>query len=259
MLLAVFLVGVFCLSSSAAMAKNVTSANDLGIPEKNGIFNVPGQPELKVRVFVHYPRIKPSPAPSPLLVCGLSDPDSSAVVGQLGWKLPATWKYTLNPYGVPASVGSQKLPTIANQAFAEWTSAIGKKVNISQNSSYTTVDRAKYDGKNIIAWGRTSGSALAVTYTWYNPSTGFVVDVDTIMNQKFPWSWTPYNLTNLCADKFSYDAQNILAHELGHWYGLDDEYEPNYADNTMFGYGSKGEVKKDTLEAGDIAGVAPKY
>ena len=41
--------------------------------------------------------------------------------------------------------------------------------------------------------------------------------------------------------------------------GLADEYTQEYADNTMFGYGSKGETKKNTLTTGDKTGLTAIY
>lgn len=249
---------VLSLSLQKVWAKDDNS--DVGNPpEQEGTYDVPGHPNLKVRVFIHHPKdVKPSPSPTttPLLVCP-SDPNSNALVSTTGWKLPSTWTYTLNTGSVPSSVGSGNIPTIAGNAFTQWVNAVGGKVTISKTSSDTLVSRAKLDGQDIIAWGRTSGTALAVTYTWYNTSTGLVVEVDTIMNQKFPWFWNVAN--NTCTDQNSYDAQDILTHELGHWMGLDDIYTSAYVDNTMYGYGSKGETKKDTLTSGDIAGVVAIY
>ena len=58
----------------------------------------------------------------------------------------------------------------------------------------------------------------------------------------------------------AYDAQEILTHELGHWMGLGDMYDAaNYQNATMYGYGSKAEVKKDTLSTGDISGIGVIY
>jgi hypothetical protein len=75
-------------------------------------------------------------------------------------------------------------------------------------------------------------------------TTLVVVDVDTIMNQKFFRTWTAFDQNNLCAYGSTYDAQEILTHELGHWMGLNDEYDPAYLENTMYGFGGKGEIKK---------------
>ncbi len=160
------------------------------------------------------------------------------------------WTYNLNLSNVPAGVGSSNLPAISANAFGVWQSA-QNQVSFARGGD-TTVTRNKLDYKNIVAWGRTSGTALAVTYTRYYTSTGLVADVDTIMNQKFAWTW------NTCSTS-AYDAQDILTHELGHWMGLDDEYNSAYVYNTMYGYGSPAETLKDTLTSGDVSGLTSIY
>lgn len=248
------------LNPALAKSNDSDDSTDQTIPEKNGTYNVPGRPDLKVRVFVHNPKVKPEikPTPSPSLICDLNDPESANVVSPTSWHLPASWAYNLNPSSVPVSVGSANLAIIAADAFSRWSNASGSKVSLTRGSD-TTAGKATFDRKNIIAWGRTSATALGITYIWYYPSTGLVAEVDTIMNKKFPWSWTSYSAQNRCADQNSYDAQNILTHELGHWMGLDDEYATDYQDNTMYGYGAKGEIKKDTLTSGDISGISMIY
>lgn len=237
-------------SVNLASAKNDKNGD---IPEEDGIYNVPNHPELKVRVFVH--KTKPNPNPEPTLQCNLSDPDSSAVVDPAGWKLPTNWTYNLNPRSVPSSIGSANLSTISSNAFTPWLNAVSG-VNLIRGED-TTINRKGYDGKNIIAWGTASGSALAVTYIWYNQITHEATEVDTIMSQKFYWMWSGGDST--CAYTNSYDAQDIMTHELGHWFGLDDEYTSAYQNNTMYGYGSKGEAKADTLTTGDVLGIQAIY
>lgn len=251
LIIPIFILVLFLNPIDSIFAKNTEG---IDIPEKDGIYNVPGHPELKVRVFVH--KANPRPNPQPLLQCGLSDLGSSAVVDSAGWKLPTNWTYNLNPSSVPSSVGSENLVTMVNNAFEEWTTAINNKVTIIKGSD-TSINRKGLDGKNIITWGRASGSALGVTYIWYNPTTKVVTELDTIMNQKFIWMWSGGGTD--CAYTNSYDAQNILIHELGHWFGLDDEYTSNYENNTMYGYGSKMEVSKNTLTIGDINGIKAIY
>lgn len=247
---------VFTLVFSPVLAQEENNDKDLSI-EKSGTYDVPGRPDLKVKVFVHEPKPqKPSPTQSPVLICPTTDPNSTAVVPSAGWHLPSTWTYFLNSASAPSSVGSGNLSTIADNAFTQWMNAVPGKVNISQAGT-TLANRARFDGQNIIAWGRASASALAVTYTWYYSSSGLVAENDTIFNNRYPWFWNASN--NTCTDSNSYDAQDILTHETGHWLGLDDTYSSVYVDNTMFGYGSKGEVKKDTLTTGDTQGVQAIY
>lgn len=238
-------------------------------PDISGVYEVPEKTGMKVRVFAHPakptppPRPGTSPSPSPsaavsnLLVCGLTDPDSSSVVGKAGWRIPdGNITYLLNTSSVPSTVGSGNLAGIVKSGFDQYKSASFNKINFVQGSN-TSANRARLDGKNIISWGRASSGTLGVTYVWYYPSTGLTAEIDTIMNNRYKWSFSN-SLT--CADNASYDAKNIMIHELGHWMGLDDEY--NFADfgnNTLYGYGSLGEVKKSSLTAGDILGVGAIY
>jgi len=236
---------------------NVHANSSNQAPEKNGDYADIEHPGIRVRVFVHEPksgRPSPTPTPTPTIVCPL-DPDSSSVIPPTGWRLPTNWTYTLNPSSVPSSVGANNLATISGNSFNAWANSTSK-INITNTGNTTSINKAQYDGKNIIAWGRTSGSALAITYTWYNQNTGLAVETDTIFNLKHPWFWSA---DNKCTDANSYDAQNILTHELGHWYGLDDTYTSSYVENTMYGYGSKGENKKNTLTIGDIEGIQAIY
>jgi hypothetical protein len=231
------------------------------LPEQAGLYDVPGHPELKLRVFVYHEKPdkpgKPTP-PSPKEVCNLSDPESTLLVASADWTLPNTWKYRLNTLSVPLTVGANNLPVIASNAYKQWTDAINNhnnQVTITKDSD-TIVDRAVLDNQNIIAWGNAPGSALAVSYIWYNRITKVATEVDTIMNTKSTWYWSQ---KQNCAYQGVYDAQDILTHELGHTMGLDDMYTDKYANHTMYGYGSKGEVKKDTLTQGDISGVQQIY
>lgn len=253
------------LSFGLVSAKNSNDSDEqIALPEQDGTYNVPGRPDLKIRVFVH--RAKPTPNPTPNIICNLPDLDSDTFIGGAGWHLPAgNWTYTLNSDSVPSTVGSTNLAIMAADAFTRWSEATGvsTKVSFTKSVSNTTVIKAALDGKNIITWGRANGSALAITYIWSSNVTGEVREVDTIMNVKFPWSWSnPTNWTssaNICADQNSYDAQSVMTHELGHWLGLNDFYTTEYQNNTMYGYGAKGEIKGTTLSTGDINGIIAIY
>jgi len=246
---------VFALALSFRVGY-VVAKEKQDIPEVDGVYDDPQHPGVKVRVFVHRGRpekpVKPTPPP-PVWQCGLADPNSTATVSAEVWKLPSSWTYNLNPSSVPASVGGENLPKIAQDGFSAW--AQPSRVNFEKGLG-TDVTRQAYDGQNIIAWGRISASALGVTYIRYYSDTGRVVDVDTILNQKYPWTWSDLNT---CTYLETYDAENILTHELGHWVGLDDEYTTPFVNNTMYGYGAKSEVKKDTLTTGDIDGASGIY
>ena len=251
------ILGVLLLLGLTSPVLGKQSAEDFPIPEKNGDYPDPEHPGVRVRVFVHEPR-SPRPSPSPTPVPSCTDLDANDLVSAAGWKLPASWIYNLNPGSAPSSINLASVATIAAEGFEkQWEPAANKKINF-QRGSDTDKNRSAYDGLNIITWGRTSGGALAVTYIRYSTATKLVVDVDTIMNLKFPWSWTPYQI-NLCGNLNTYDAQAVLTHEQGHWLGLDDEYTANYFNHTMYGYGYKGDLKADTLTKGDASGAAVLY
>lgn len=238
-------------------------------PDISGVYEVPERPGMKVRVFAHpakpTPPPKPgtSPSPSPTVVvsgsqvCSLTDPDSNSVVGKAGWKIPSgNITYLLNTSSVPGSVGPGNLAGIVKSGLDQYKSASFNKINFIQGSN-TSTNRARLDGKNIITWGRAGSGTLGVTYVWYYPATGLTAEIDTVMNNRYKWTWSN---SNVCADNTTYDAQNIMTHELGHWLGLNDEYNAGlFGDNTMYGYGAVKEVKKNTLTTGDISGIGAIY
>lgn len=264
MLSVLALLGQPALAASSKEKGHFAPSSETAI--EDGLYDVEGEPNLKVKVHVYKQDArgnngqKPGSGGGPLVLkCNLSDLDSDSVVPSAGWRLPTSSPvtYRLN-LSVPGNVDSGNLGTIAQRAFSSWSEASNGQVSFVRGND-TSVARAQNDGQNIVAWGRTSGTALAVTYTWYNTQTKVAVETDTIFNSKFAWAWSDEELNPNCAYENAYDAQNILAHELGHWMGLGDIYTSEYTDNTMYGYGSKTEVKKNTLTSGDIAGVMAIY
>lgn len=234
---------IFSFSSLVLAQKQ----NSEDLPVIEGIYDVPGRSDLKLRVFVHSPKEKP--LANKVLDC-LDDNSSELLVNKIGWQLPSIFYYKVNYSSAPLSV-RDKLSNIIDYSLTELINASGNKISVQSQGS-VLINKAKLDKQSIIAWGRIPVNALAITYTWYNPQTKEAVEIDTIFNnsKKINWGWTSYQ-ENICGDLNSYDVQNVLTHELGHWFGLDDEYESKYINHTMYGYAIKGEIKKDTLTVGD--------
>lgn len=235
-----------------------------GIPDITGNYEVPQRPDLRVAVFAHPPKPKfnhrrpgPTPVTQTALICNLEDPDSTTIVSAGGWHLPlGNWEYHLNPSTVPTSVGASNLNTIVTAGFNQYSQAASSKVNFVRGAD-TSLARARLDNVHVLAWARLRSTTLGITYIWYQLADGKAVEVDTLMNNRYKWSWSN---SSTCADANSYDAQDIMTHELGHWLGLDDEYDASlYQHATLFGYGALGEVKKNTLTTGDITGVSNIY
>jgi hypothetical protein len=119
---------------------------------------------------------------------------------------------------------------------------------------------AAADGKNDIYFAPlASDNAIAMTTVWYYTSTKEIVEADIQMNTNMRWGidadgeGKKFTLTN------AYDIRNIATHEIGHVCGLADLYTGRSSELTMYGYGALGEVKKDSLGAGDIAGLVKLY
>lgn len=213
--------------------------------------------KLRFKTHVYYPKEKNKA--NSLISCDPTTTDPSSF-GLTGWQLPQTVHYRINKAEAPSSVRSI-FQTVVTNSFQTWSAASSGKVNFVYDGT-TSLRRAKLDGQNTITWARLNGSSLGITYTWYYPDTGQVVDVDTVMNKKYNWSWTNPNSINVetsCSQTNTFDVQNILTHEFGHWMGLDDLYSSSVKDLTMFGYASPGELKKDLPASGDLLGINSLY
>lgn len=211
---------------------------------------------IKVKTFVHYPRednaAGPDKNPALPAPCVSTTNDQVATYGLAGWHLTGAKTYKLNERTVPTSVGAQAAYAAINSSWASW-SAADAAIAVS-SAGNTALSRAKFDGTNLIAWGKVPNNAIGVTYTWYNSLTGEQVESDTIFNSRLKWSYAPYS-TDCGGAAGTYDVENIAVHEFGHWVGLGDLYGNNEKDLTMYGYGVMTELKKDTLGAGDILGA----
>ena len=235
-------------SSSASSSQSQTST------QSSGVYDVPGHPNLKVRIFTHFPKINFGKLPN-LPSCNVSDPDSTKIVDQNPGTIPTgKWSYYINYSSAPSSISNNNLKSLVSKAFNAWQTKtdVGQKVIFSEAGSAKTTSYNPLDGKNVIAWGNIQSGAIAETAAVYDPDTGRMVETDTILNsnKNIKWGWTPYAST-ACPDTSKYDVQDVLTHEIGHWIGLRDEYDSSYADNTMFGNAALGEIKKDTLTQGD--------
>lgn len=207
-----------------------------------------GQGRIKLKVFVHYPKAKP-------VKPGTCDPSTSnpGAYALTGW-VTGSKEYRVNYDSIPSTVVNPQ--EAITRSFAVWET---NGVTFNEGAP-TTVKRYKYDGQNVVIWGHVPSGAIAVTYTWYDSRSGQALECDTVMGSSLPWKWTgASNPDATCGDLLAYDVQNILTHELGHWMGLADLYEAENHDLTMYGYGDKGELKKDTLAAGDINGLRALY
>jgi len=143
---------------------------------------------------------------------------------------------------------------------AEWESADGANLQIFGDifidETVTYSDGARR-GYNTISFGHyANSSVIGITTIWGYftgpPGQREIIETHIQLNDDFEWG-------NADIDSALMDVQNILTHELGHCAGMDDVYETNAVEETMYGYSEEGEVKKRDLYLGDIAGITGLY
>ena len=142
---------------------------------------------------------------------------------------------------------------------SKWETASGGKDILGNGAiDYTTSveDINSLDDKNAVYFaGIESSNTIAVTYIWGifggPPFMRELVEWDQIYNTDLRWSETGES------DKM--DFENIATHELGHSVGMGDLYSDECGEQTMYGYAREGDVNKQTLESGDIAGISSLY
>lgn len=153
-------------------------------------------------------------------------------------------------------------------AFGAWNDTDSSVVFSYQTttSALPGVDVSFPDYQNVVGWAVLDPGTIGLTIIWSNSRTKVVVDVDTVLNlhSSYAWSQTvvvdaPDLLQLTDTDAYDVDVQAIMTHEAGHWLVLNDLYTSSAGDQTMYGYASDRELKKRSLESGDIAGVIKIY
>ncbi len=94
--------------------------------------------------------------------------------------------------------------------------------------------------------------ALAITMVSAETDAAHLVDADIVINglHRFGNSGELKGIRGAKSSAGYYDLQNVLTHELGHWFGLDEDYDD--ASATMYAYVDPGETTKRDLAPRDI-------
>jgi hypothetical protein len=208
-------------------------------------------PQLKEITFIHYAKPdKPGkPQPSPV--------DNTAYK-LWGFYLPGALTYYVNPNGAPVGALAE-----IKSAFETWDAVTGMEL-FNDSVLQTTASGFGNDGQNTISWvGIAPPNIIAMTRIWYlddgDPTTlDAIEEFDIVFNALLKWGIDPDDEGPLKLKK-AYDIQDIATHEAGHVVGLDDLYEDLYRELTMYGYSSKSETNKISLEQGDIDGAQYLY
>lgn len=231
----------FALVASGVSGRSTTEVDAIG--DESNALEDPVPDWMDLRVFIHRPRVV---KPNHLGICAVTSNDSIDLFDPAPWHLAARMSWSLNRSTVPSSVASS-VDGVLNTAFETWYGGV------FQQGPDTRAKRAKLDGVNAILWKKLERSTVGATFVWFIRSTGEVVEVDTVFNQRHPWGNFD-NSPDCQGSAEAYDLENIATHEFGHWIGLDDLFDDAAKDLTMYGFSAGGEVKKRTLGRGDIRG-----
>lgn len=232
-----------------------------------------GPPDLEKVVFVHYGKgLGPAkPAGKPVKPGGDTSLYSYSRVHWADSSLPV--QYWINLTGIPATVTSEDAIAGITASFQTWENDPSSHMNFEYTGTTVAYTADVYasapDYENVVGWADLSASdpdAIGVTIVWYTRGLKLIVDVDTVLNTASMFAWTqgssvldPDNELLQDTSAYDVDVQNIMTHEAGHWLMLDDLYFSAAGEQTMYGISSDRELKKRSLESGDIAGIGKIY
>jgi hypothetical protein len=220
-------------------------------------------------------------------------PDANAYVvkrtskGQLVHWDERTVNYTFDP-----SVDSSVVDAVkaSGDAMDSWSGTVGAP----ELKGYAAVDVADapkkpgFDQKNGVfymadGWAP-AGRALAITVLTYDNASGRILDADIIVNGSYKFAVLapnaaelasesqrervgagahPANTDNVSHQEESeatdtvYDLHHVVAHELGHTLGMNDEMERK--DALMYRYSAPNDASLRAPASDDIAGLAELY
>lgn len=99
-----------------------------------------------------------------------------------------------------------------------------------------------------------ANGALAITVITFDAQAKQILDADIVLNGEHTFGF-------FSPDKkipgVVYDLQNVLTHEMGHFFGLGEQFEDE--DATMYAYSQAGEIVKRDLGEADITEISTLY
>ncbi|MBI5148230.1 matrixin family metalloprotease [Candidatus Pacearchaeota archaeon] len=204
-------------------------------------------PELEKVTFIHYKKDKVGNA--------LGRPDFALKPPQCYKLMGVKWKslpvnYQINPTN-PQSLDSSFIVSAISAGATEWDTNTASNLFNSPDVNYSAYYGVQNFNNEISFGNYPIAGVIAVTTVWYTPINRQIVEFDIEFDTDFVWG--DATVTN-----GTMDLQNIATHELGHSVGLADLYN-TCTEETMYGYSDYNEIKKRTLNTGDLAGIKRLY
>ncbi len=150
------------------------------------------------------------------------------------------------------------------QAFGTWLSSGSKLPELSIETGHGIHPQLDPDGVNTVIYAPIEFSGheddLAITIGFSDEQTGEITEADIIINSRHDYASLPANVPgaptsscdgtangNVCGHR--YDLQNVMTHEVGHFYGLGEDRDDRKA--TMYSCTSACETHKRELSESD--------
>ena len=224
------------------------------------------------KIVDHGPGELPPPRPGQGSACPNGDSsdqcDTNSWDGQKWFVLPVEWSLNLagsptDPEGFEAAFEASS-KTWEDDPTSSFTQSYLGLTDLTASSFTNGPSSRRMDGANVAEFGDLSrySNAIAVVIYWYFTSTGEIVEADMRLNAAYPWTANTgiVEPDSETGDPCCFDVRNIVTHEFGHFHaGLNDQYDPDESELTMYGYGSLGELKNWTLGLGDQLSIASAY
>lgn len=196
------------------------------------------------------------------------------------WDEPAV-SYTIDP-SVNANVRGGSAATI--DAMRSWSGTVGApELSTIEADPVTAPQKPAFDYKNGIFFSKggytPAGRALAITVLTYDNASGRILDADVIFNGAYsfqvlevaqkladtPTLTHPSTTDDIVhgdqevdvASDTVYDLHHVIAHELGHSLGMNDEM--GHRDALMYRYSAPNDATIRQPGSDDIAGLAELY
>jgi hypothetical protein len=170
------------------------------------------------------------------------------------WESNSTWPN----YQVPYTIDRNTIP----ESFG-WDNSIHEAAQTWSSVSPSEFEFYYSENSNNVIYYKVplNPFSAAESYPHHLFTFDYVIEKNIDINPIYPWDINnvpdPNNTDS--NGSFSYNLQNALTHEFGHWLQLEHPDSESCVNTTMYELVSLGEIKKITLEAPDIQAINWQY